>query len=349
MIAGCCALAFGACCLASQPPTDSPAQMPADTPASSPASSSADAAADAPGAGLGEILVTGEQPGPGMWRVSKGDHDLWILATLEPLPKQMRWRSQPVDARIAASQVVLGPPDVSVDIGFFRGLTLIPSLLRARKNPDGQTLEQVLPHDLYIRWLALKVKYLGSWSGDERLRPMVAAVELYTHAVDEAGLVSDASIWTLVEESAHRHHVPVVPVTLKLPVDDPKGVIGSLASISHDSEVACLGTTIQRIETDLPVMRQRANLWSVGDIAGLRALPYPDQRVACLDAVSTVPSLRDRFVQVRGQLFGAWLAAAERALDANSSSFAVLPLREFLQPEGWLDQLRAKGYRIEEP
>jgi hypothetical protein len=62
-----------------------------------------------------------------------------------------------------------------------------------------------------------------------------------------------------------------------------------------------------------------------------------------------VPSLRDRFIQVRGQLFGAWLAAADRALDANSSSFAVLPLREFLQPGGWLDQLRTKGYRIEEP
>jgi uncharacterized protein YbaP (TraB family) len=332
-----CAIAFGACCLAAERGAETAAEPPHD------------AAADTPGADLAEILVTGEQPGPGMWRVSKGEHDLWILATLEPLPKQMRWRSQPVDSRIAASQVVLAPPGISVDVGFFRGLTLVPSLLRARKNPDGQTLEQVLPHDLYMRWLALKVKYLGRWSGDERLRPMVAAVELYTHAVEEAGLVSDAGIWNLVEESAHRHRVPIVPVTLKLPVDDPKGVIAALESVSRDSEVACLGTTIQRIETDLPVMVRRANLWSVGDIAGLRALPYADQRVACLDAVSTVPSLRDRFIQARGQLIDAWLAAADRALDANTSSFAVLPMREFLQPDGWLDQLRAKGYRIEEP
>jgi hypothetical protein len=27
-----------------------------------------------------EVLVTGERPGPGMWRVSKGNHDLWVLA-----------------------------------------------------------------------------------------------------------------------------------------------------------------------------------------------------------------------------------------------------------------------------
>ncbi len=36
---------------------------------------------------LEEILVVGEQPGPAMWRVTKGDHTKWILATLEPLPR----------------------------------------------------------------------------------------------------------------------------------------------------------------------------------------------------------------------------------------------------------------------
>ena len=29
---------------------------------------------------LAEVLVTGEQPGPGMWRVSSGKHELWIWA-----------------------------------------------------------------------------------------------------------------------------------------------------------------------------------------------------------------------------------------------------------------------------
>ena len=30
---------------------------------------------------LAEVLVVGKQPGPGLWRISKGDHDLWIFAT----------------------------------------------------------------------------------------------------------------------------------------------------------------------------------------------------------------------------------------------------------------------------
>ena len=43
---------------------------------------------------LDEVLVTGERPGPAMWKVSKGDHTLWIMGTLSPLPSKMTWRSK---------------------------------------------------------------------------------------------------------------------------------------------------------------------------------------------------------------------------------------------------------------
>jgi len=303
----------------------------------------------APEAQLDEVLVTGEQPGPGMWRVSKGDHDLWILATLEPLPKDLTWRSTAVDAHIAQSQVILAPPDVDVDVGFFRGLTLLPSLLRARKNPDGQTLEQILPHESYMRWLALKVKYLGHWSGDEHLRPLVAAYELFSHAVDAAGLSSDARIWDSIKQSAHKHGVPIQTVTLKLPLDDPKGAIKDLGQIPQEAELACLDTTMTRLENDLQSMRRRANLWSRGDIEGLRALPFADQDVACFDAVSSAPGLHDRIQRVKDQVSALWLASATAALEKNASSFAVLPIEAVLRPDGLVEQLRAKGYTVEAP
>jgi uncharacterized protein YbaP (TraB family) len=305
--------------------------------------------APAPEASLDEVLVTGERPGPGLWRVSEDQHDLWILATLEPLPKKMRWRSAAVEDRIASSQAVLAPPNVDADVGFFRGITLLPSLLRARHSPDGQTLEQSLPHDLYIRWLALRVKYLGSGGGDETLRPLLAALDLYTHAIDAAGLTSDDGVWDVVQQTARKHHVPVQPVTLKLTLDDPKGAIRELGAIPRDAEVACLASTIQRLETDLQPMRERANLWSLGDVRGLRAMTYPDERMTCLNAFFAVPALREPMEHARAQLFDLWLAAADAALRKNVSSFAVLPINELLDPEGLLAKLRAKGYVIVEP
>jgi TraB/PrgY/gumN family len=308
-------------------------------------------AAEPPGAAaaLEEVLVTGERPGPGMWRVSKRNHDLWILGMLEPLPKKMMWRSAAVDARIAVSQVVLAAPRVSADVGFFRGLTLLPSLLRARRSPDGQTLEQALPHDLYVRWLALRVKFLRSWSDDERMRPMLAALDLYTHALDASGLTSDESVWADVEQIARKHRVPIQPVTLNLKIDDPKAAIRELGQISRDAEIGCLETTIARLETELPPMRQRANLWSLGDIDGLRAMHYADEQSACLHAFFSVPQFRDQFFQAKEQLTDAWLAAADDALDRNESSFAVLPMTELLKPDGWLAKLRARGYTVVSP
>ncbi len=297
---------------------------------------------------LEEVLVTGQRPGPGMWRVSKANHDLWILATLEPLPKEMIWRSEIVEARIAKSQVVLAPPDVSADIGFFRALTLIPSLLRARKSPDGKTLEQSLPHDLYIRWLALRVKYLGTHA-DEHLRPEVAAFDLYSHAIDQSGLTSDDTVWKVVEKTAHKSHVPITPVTLNLPVDNAKDSIRALSQVDRSTEIACLAKTIERLELDLPRMRQRANFWSLGDVAGLRALPYPDEETVCFEAILSVPKLRDRLGHVRLQLTDVWLATAEHAIETNESSFAVVPINELLAVDGLLERLRSQGYEVKEP
>src|SRR3954471_238877 len=77
-------------------------------------------------ADLEQVLVTGEQPGPGLWKVSKGDHVLWILGTNSPVPKRMQWHSKEVERAIAESQEVIGNVQVKIDIGFFRSLLLLP-------------------------------------------------------------------------------------------------------------------------------------------------------------------------------------------------------------------------------
>jgi uncharacterized protein YbaP (TraB family) len=310
-----------------------------------PVNAEAPAAADSP---LEEILVVGEQPGPAMWRVTKGDHTLWILATLEPLPKDMVWRSKSVDERIAASQLVLSPPELSAHVGFFRSMTLVPSLLHARHAPNGQTLEQFLPHDLYIRWLALRVKYLGN-ADDEKLRPMLAAADLYRRATDQVGLTHNSHVWQRIEATARAKHVPVQPVSLEVPIDNPKQYVRDLSAIPSAGEIDCLRSTVGLLETQLPVMRKRANLWSTGDIEKLRGLLRPDAEETCAGAVLVVPSFQKEYIKVNGQLQSVWLAAAEKAIAANVSTVAVLSMAELVKPDGWLAMFRARGYEIAEP
>ena len=129
-----------------------------------------------PAALLETVVVSGEQPGPGLWKVTKDDHVLWIIGTLTPLPKRMEWVPRDVERTIASAQRVLLSPSANVDVkgGALAGLFLLPSLLKARNNPDKQTLADVVPADLYARWQPLKLKYIGRSNSVEKRRPIFA-------------------------------------------------------------------------------------------------------------------------------------------------------------------------------
>ena len=83
-----------------------------------------------------EVVVTGEFPGPGMWKVTKpqeGGHVLWIVGEPPPLPRRMKWKSRDVEAVALRSQEILLDASVRMEpdekIGVFRGLSLLPVLV----------------------------------------------------------------------------------------------------------------------------------------------------------------------------------------------------------------------------
>ena len=306
---------------------------------------------DAPTALLETVVVSGVQPGPGLWKVSKGDHVLWVLGTLSPLPKRMSWESREVEGVIAQAQRVLLTPRVDVDVagGAFTGIFLLPSLLKARNNPDKRTLADVLPADLYARWQPLKRKYIGRSDSVEKRRPIFAAQELYEEATDDAGLRIDGKVSETVEKLAKKHDVALDSPSIKVRLAEPRDTLREFAKTSLD-DIDCLRKTVERLETDLPAMQLRANAWAVGDVEALRALPYVDQNQACRDAM-----LRNSVVQERGmgdlreRLAATWLAAAEKTLSENAVSLAVLPISQLFQDDGYLAALQARGYAVEAP
>jgi hypothetical protein len=300
-----------------------------------------------PSATMSEVLISGERPGPGMWRVSNGSHTLWILATLVPLPRKMTWRSRAVERRIANSAVVLAPPEIVADVGFFYDPAYHHAIAQAERNPEGGTLEQVLSPELYGRWHTLRVRYMGGY--DEHARPLLAARDLFQQVIDLSGLTMRETVWKTVVKIARHEHVKILPVVIELKMDSPDDWIREFTQMPTDQEVTCLEKTIERIETDLQPMRRRANLWSLGDVNGLLALTFPDERVACFNALFSVPRLREQLEEAGGPLESEWLAAADSALASNESSFAVIPISQLLKPDGWLAKLRARGYSVQDP
>jgi hypothetical protein len=302
---------------------------------------------------LEEVLVTGQQPGPGLWKVTRpGDphgHVLWILGNYSPLPKNMTWRSNELAAALAASQAVLAPVSVSASAGPLGGVTLLPSLIGVRNNPDGKRLQEVVPADLYTRWLPLKARYLGNDGRVEAWRPIFAAQELYRAALKKNDLVPYDGVWPAVAKLARKARVPIQEPEIELKVEKARAAIKEFKSTPL-SDVECFSRTLQRLETDLDLMRERANAWATGDVARLRRLAPIERASACIGVV-----LESSFMQQRG--FGdvlertrnAWVAAAEQSLASNASTVAVLSVDEILKPDGYVAQLKSRGYVVIDP
>ena len=300
-----------------------------------------------------EVLVTGQQPGPGLWKVTRpGDadgHVLWILGNYSPLPKNMTWRSTELESVLATSQELLAPVAVNASAGPLGGITLLPSLVGVRRNPADARLQDVVPPDLYARWLPLKARYLGNDDDVEEWRPIFAAQELYRAALKKRDLVPYEGVWPRVEKLARKAKLRITEPGIELKVEKARSAIKEFKTTPL-ADVECFARTIQRLESDLDLMRDRANAWAVGDVARLRELAPVARASACIGVV-----LQSSFMQERGygdlleRVQAAWLAAAEQALARNASTVAVLPIDEILKPDGYVARLRQKGYAIEDP
>lgn len=302
---------------------------------------------------LDEVLVTGEQAGPGLWKVTRpsadGDHVLWILGRYGPLPKGMKWRSRELESAVAGSQELLAEPEVNPDVGVFSGIALLPSLIGLRHNPDDRSLQDVVPAELYLRWLPLKSRYIGKDDKVERWRPLFAAGELYREAIDDAGLERSTVVWASVRKLARRHDLRITTPQVEVKVEQARSAVKQFKREPLD-DVDCFAKTIELLESDLELMRERANAWATGDVEALRRSWPRALGSACIGAIMGSGIVQERgYGDMLERVKSAWLAEAERALRENPSTVAVLWLSEILDDDGYVAALRDKGYTVEDP
>ena len=300
---------------------------------------------------LQAVTVTGVVPGPGLWKVTRGDHVLWILGVVPTLPAGIQWRSAQVSQTIAASQAVLDVPGVKlkVDTNWFGKLFLLPTVYRAQRNPDGKTLHDVLPPATYARWYYARQRYFGDDRSIERYRPIVAAWKLMKQAMKANGLRNDGEVTGTVTAMAKQHGVKVVKPETTLEVKEPRQAVKAFAASNLDG-IACLDVVLDAVGHELPNFRARANAWATGDIDTLRKLPAGAYRDTCRSAITGAGFAKALGIDnLPVRVEGAWLAAADAALASNAQSFAVLPMHDLLDANGYLAALQARGYAVAAP
>jgi hypothetical protein len=146
-------------------------------------------------------------------------------------------------------------------------------------------------------------------------------------------------------------------------IEKPRAVLKQFSRTPF-ADAECFATSLDRVEQDVADMRARANAWSVGDIGTLRQLTR-DTRADCINLLiraalngelteqtTQKEQLQQALEQMeRGnkQLAEQWLSAAQNALIANRVTVAVLPMEHILKADGYVAELKARGYAVDEP
>ena len=307
----------------------------------------------APAAPAERVLDTAvvRMPGPGMWKIHKGDNTLWVLGTVSPLPSGMVWNSAKARAVVGRADEVIGAPSVMVDadIGFFGKLALLPSLIGVRSNPDDKQLRDVLPASVYTRWQGLKQRYIGRDGSVEGWRPIFAASKLYDEAIASVGLSGRDVVHAALDDAIKARGLKPVSVSARVKIKNPKAVVKEFKTAQF-GDLECFEKTLDRVERDLPALSARADAWARGDVQALGTLPNADLGDVCERAM-----LGGQFAAKYGmdtleaQARAKWIAEAESSLSRHRTTFAILPMNDVLSPTGMVAALAAKGYAVEAP
>ncbi len=332
---------------------------------------------------LEPIIVYGGLATPKMWKVSKGDHVLWVLGDA-PAPAGATWRFDQVEARLAESQLLMYPGKMDVDVGFFKVfgmVTLVPSAYKAvTKNPDNKTLKDVLPPDVYGRWRVLKAEYAPRDNDLERFRPSFALQKLEQEIGEKLGPLPEhkdepaqprppprgPALRPLVDKAAKQHKVKVrtLPkVELKVEIKNTRGILKFIRESDLVDEM-CVTQKLEYLERRIEYIKQNAGTSEAKPPARVKDCDEADEAELLLSKVQKgeiadpagirkmMDTIGKQVISVNQQLDAEWIAAAEAALAANKSTLAVLQIGwngDVSHVNGYIAKLRELGYEVEEP
>ncbi|HUG72608.1 MAG TPA: TraB/GumN family protein [Steroidobacteraceae bacterium] len=335
---------------------------------------------------LEEVVVVGRLPGPPLWKVTNGDHVLWILPLINMYPKKMEWESARVEALIAQSEEYIERPRAVQGISTANPLTLLRVAGLARRGPrlpDGQTLADVLPAELHRRYSVLKARYLPrntsietmtiSAAGGQLQRQILDQENLETlsyNRVDSPQLITDKLRQWLKRNKTIRRTNPTHGTMHAISGKDIKMVRNALEEASTSAafgswEAACFEKIVAYFENDLEPVKKRANAWAQGQADDLiDPTPLRGRSDAC-SKPPVVPEGNPAMAKLRNENPGLvamlnndrsdaerisrekWLAAAEAALAGNATTFSMLAVSDILDEGGLVSRLKAKGYSVE--
>jgi len=298
-------------------------------------------ASDPGDADMEVVLVRGTQPGPGLWKVTSGEHVMWVLGEVSPFSRHVKWNSSEFDKLLRGSQELL------IDFSGYWGANReeMRAYRNAEKLPEGLTLQDFISPELHAR-LEKTAAVFGATDLDG-MQPLWATNRLVTSAMAKLELDGFSARFEALRLGEVRQIKTTNFSAPEYPFED------RLTLWQDPSNAACLESAVNALEDGGAGAKRLANAWAVGDIAALRTLVRPYsfsrdgfRRGACAAAMRGGEEELRAYDAERLQ---GWLKEAERCLKDNWRTMAVVLMSDLFEPDGYLAALRARGYKVTEP
>src|SRR5690606_3279016 len=216
-----------------------------------------------------EIRVTARQPGPPLWRVTHGENTLWILPLVSAIPRGLQWDTTRLERILGESGEFIHAPDVDLDISrlvmlnpvnWVRGYRLAK---RLGEHPEGKTLEESLPPELYARYAAIRDRYFPKERKDyEQQRPAFVAGRMLQRVLEAERLDGGSGVRKELQRLLRKQRKLVrTEVGVEERLEGGFGALRDRAvalvdSLTLDQELQCFAEQVERIERHVGDMKE---------------------------------------------------------------------------------------------
>jgi TraB/PrgY/gumN family len=281
------------------------------------------------------VVVDARRQGPLFWRVRRGDAEVWILATVGPMPEDLVWDHSELATLLDGAKRVLLQP--RAEIGVFEGAWFLLTQRSTLDLPNDAHLEDVLDASLKTRFVAAREKLHRDADRYEDFLPAWAGFRLFGDFLHDTKLTADEPGDT-IKSLAGDKDVPVAPIAT-YPV---LSIVKDVSFMPPESSRACLRSALDDIEAEDAHQVLAAKAWASGDLSGMTR-NYSELTIfACLQRVPSFSALWSQSVTDTDK-------AVMSALDQGGKTVMVTSLGTLLRKGGLLDRLRAGGITVESP
>ncbi len=275
-----------------------------------------------------ELVISSNLGGPAFWKVSDGDTTIYVLGVPGSLPKGTKWDERRLVMRLDGARALILPPKIKA-----RPVVMTTYLLTNQKKfQGGPPVEGALAARLERNRAALKVKpeTLARWKPG--VQGLILAGEMQKPLKFDEDQ-PESRILAL----ARRAKVKQIRAGAAI---DPMPALKSLVNIDAAGQRVCLEDALDQVEAGRGPLKEASAGWARGDVkAALRAQRGFDR---CLARLPMLSALSRRAMDDSARTIG-------RQMGVPGKAVAVIDLRQLLARGGVLDQLRARGFRVETP